>query len=279
MAQLFQQGTYLNNPQGPTIPLVEHNTSLDKLRDNPRMPADQMYPKILEYLTLAETYLSDYTPTGISDISLNAVHGQMARVYLITGQWPKAEEYAKKAQTGREALTEAQWKDKQNGFNNPTSQKSWIWCLTYTSDDDAVKGQLYNWMNQMSTETNMDSYSHWDSNVKMIDAHLYSQIPTTDWRRESWVSPTNEYPVNSDSPVKDKIPAYTNIKFRPGQGNYTDYLVAHAISIPLMRMEEMMLIEAEAAGRQTLANGIMLLETFGKLRNPADTIKATKPSD
>lgn len=43
---------------------------------------------------------------------------------------------------------------------------------------------------------------------------------------------------------------------------------AWCVSVPLMRVEEMKLIEAEAAGMQDEARGIKLLTDFAKTRDP-----------
>ena len=47
-----------------------------------------------------------------------------------------------------------------------------------------------------------------------------------------------------------------------------DYHIGFVQSVPLMRVEEMMLIEAEAAGMQEESRGIQLLTNFAKARDP-----------
>ena len=59
------------------------------------------------------------------------------------------------------------------------------------------------------------------------------------------------------------LPAYANLKFKPAGGNMTDYKAGSAVDIPLMRVEEMYFIEAEAtAFTQGLKAGQKLLEDF-----------------
>lgn len=59
------------------------------------------------------------------------------------------------------------------------------------------------------------------------------------------------------------MPPYTGIKFRPKNGEMNDYTIGAAVDYPLMRIEEMYLIEAEAIGMsQGLAAGISKLEDF-----------------
>ena len=65
-----------------------------------------------------------------------------------------------------------------------------------------------------------------------------------------------------DSDFAD-MPPYTGIKFRPKNGEMNDYTIGAAVDYPLMRIEEMYLIEAEAIGMsQGLAAGISKLEDF-----------------
>lgn len=61
-----------------------------------------------------------------------------------------------------------------------------------------------------------------------------------------------------------------SVKFRPAGGNagYNNQNIGYVVAVPMMRVEEMMLIEAEAAGMQSEGRGRQLLEAFGKLRDP-----------
>ena len=60
-----------------------------------------------------------------------------------------------------------------------------------------------------------------------------------------------------------KIPEYTGIKFRCKNGEQRDFNVGAAADYPLMRIEEMYLIEAEAlAMSQGLSTGKQALENF-----------------
>lgn len=59
------------------------------------------------------------------------------------------------------------------------------------------------------------------------------------------------------------------VKFRPKNGACDQPLaVAAAVDVPLMRVEEMKLIEIEAVGRQNEAKGIEMLTAFAKKRDP-----------
>ena len=59
-----------------------------------------------------------------------------------------------------------------------------------------------------------------------------------------------------------------SLKFRNVAGKADVKYDAWCVSVPLMRVEEMKLIEAEAAGMQDEARGKALLEAFAKTRDP-----------
>ena len=61
----------------------------------------------------------------------------------------------------------------------------------------------------------------------------------------------------------------TNFKFRTagGEAGRNNQYIGFVAAVPMMRVEEMYLIEAEAAGRQNEAEGIALLTAFAKTRD------------
>ena len=67
-----------------------------------------------------------------------------------------------------------------------------------------------------------------------------------------------------DAEFAASLPAYSSFKFRPGAGNIEDYNVGSATCMPLMRIEEMYLIEAEAVAHTAPAQGKQLIEDFMK---------------
>ena len=73
---------------------------------------------------------------------------------------------------------------------------------------------------------------------------------------------------------------YASLKFRPNSGNITDYTIGNVSAFPLMRVEEMYFIEAEAAAQQDPARGIQLVEQFMKsYRDPQYTCDASSKED
>jgi hypothetical protein len=71
---------------------------------------------------------------------------------------------------------------------------------------------------------------------------------------------------------------YTMVKFRPGNGNADDYMTGSSTAYPIMRVEEMYFIEAEAAAHQNAAQGQQLINDFMKnYRDP--NYNTTKSGD
>lgn len=273
MGRLYLSGSYANNPEGLTVPIVTPET--ENPRNNPRVPASQLFQFVLEDLKKAEIYLADYVAPNENTPSLQVVYGMFARVYLEIGEWALAEQYAKLAQQGYSPLTEGQWTDPINGFNTPSNNNSWMFCTTATSNNDVVKTGIINWTSHMTTEQTYGYGGPGAEDYMAIDQHLFSLIPATDFRKKSYKGAAG---VTSNFPYYSYIPTYGSVKFRPAKAGYTDFTVGSASAVPLMRVEEMMLIEAEAATRQDMARGKQLLETFVKTyRNPAYTSTGSSP--
>ena len=113
--------------------------------------------------------------------------------------------------------------------------------------------------------------------MNVIDHHLYTTIPVTDFRKKCWL--TFDLDGMSKADAVTKLAEYTNypervyesgkangyglngmcFKFRNAAGKADVKYEAWCVSVPLMRVEEMKLIEIEAAGMQDEARGKQLL--------------------
>lgn len=106
----------------------------------------------------------------------------------------------------------------------------------------------------------------------MIDAKMYSRINDNDFRKRWWKAPKGSILegktdfLTSANPRYGYfgawLPTYAAAKFRPGEGNTDDVNLAASTAYPLMRVEEMYFIEAEAAEHMAAGTGKALLETF-----------------
>lgn len=289
LARMFQY-TYKGNEQKPTVPIVTDKTTVEMGTNNPRATNEAMWTFILEDLTQAEKFIADYAREDVYTPDLSVVYGLKARAYLTMENWEKAEEYAVKAQAGYTPLSEAEYLDRMTAFNTPNH--AWMFGLAYDAEDPniTVNDSDSNWGSQMFLEVGSGGlYASAYGAPKRIDAHLYQTIPATDFRKKCYADPAldamepadrtaalaayTDYPANIDVAVsasQSKRYGCLAFKFRAGGGaeGRTNSYKATVVSVPLMRVEEMMLIEAEAAGMQNEGRGKTLLENFAKSRDP-----------
>ena len=271
---------------GLTVPIVTQSTSEQQAKDNPRATRKDLYAFIISDLAMAQAYLSP-SVTSYTLPTLSAVYGMFARAYLEMGYWgddgssenfSEAARYARMAITtsGRTPLTQEQWEDPVNGFNNGATSNSWIWGLTTSSE---------NTINIITYTAHISSEGTWGyAPLSQICASkkFYDAIAEGDFRKHSWLDPSYMENPASDQPYAYKFsgsdqdkdnflsgtdanpPAvpYQNIKFRPYQGECSDYAVGNCADHPLMRVEEMMFIEMEATAHSNLAAAKQLLENF-----------------
>ena len=271
----------VSNVLGLTVPIINENTSEKDATNNPRAPRTEMYNFILSDLTNAAKYL-DGVVTPKNEPGIDVVNGLFARAYIEmgasgdAGAYAKAAEYAQKViDAGYTPLTQSQWEDPTNGFNNMSSQNSWIWGIGITPE---------NFNNICTYAAFICSEGQWGyAPLVQLGASkiFYEAINDNDFRKHSWLDPErlDYYNYKFAGSATDgqeflagnsNIPEaadYESIKFRPGSGNVSDYNVGNAVDQPMMRVEEMYFIKMEALAQDgDLAGAKKLLEDFMKLR-------------
>ena len=149
-------GYDISKVKGLTVPIVDENTTEELGKNNPRVSHDKMYEFILSDLDRAAEYLKD-VKTDYSHPSINLVNGLYARAYLemgaagAAGAYEKAALYAQKVidESGKTPLTQAQWEDPKTGFNSGSSNNSWIWGLTLSTEN---QGNILTWAAHICSE-------------------------------------------------------------------------------------------------------------------------------
>lgn len=267
--------TDCSNVLGLTVPKVTEATTEKEAQNNPRMPHNEMMAFILSDLDKAEELLKDFEPTNHTLPDLAVVYGIKAKVYLWDEQYDKAAEYARKAinqQTGV-PMTASEWEDPSTGFAQATS--GWMWYLHYSAE---TMGNLCNFIGWISGEAD---WGYSSLTRPAIDKSLYDKISPTDFRKRVFLNPDKykyyNYRTSRDQQWIKDAPEYLSLKFRCLGGNYTDYTQGGAVDVPVMRVEEMILIEAEAVGvSQGLEAGQALLNAFmQEYRDPTYFSKAS----
>lgn len=261
---------------GLTVPIVTDETAESAGKNNPRVTAEDMYTFIMGDLDNAETGLKDYTPSSKLFPSIAVVYGLKARVYMTKGEYAKAAEYARKAidESGCTPLTQAQWESPTSGFCDASANNSWMWYIAYSAES---MGNLCNFTGWMAGEAD---WGYNSLTLFAINRWIYDRIPDTDFRKHSFIDP-NKYTYYNYQTSRDKAfitsqKPYFSIKFRCKAGNWEEYATGGATDVPLMRVEEMYLIEAEAKGMLNIADGVSALTTFmTTYRNPQYTCTAS----
>jgi hypothetical protein len=257
-----------------TVPIVTEAVSQKDSYNNPRATHKQMFDFILSDLDKAEANIDKLAVTTKDVPHLDVVYGLKARLYLWDGQYDKAAEFARKAINAHSGapLTQAEWVDPIAGFNSP-NVGSWMLSASINKETLGSRYNLSNWTGWMAPESQF-GYAGLGGVFPFIDRSLYDKIADTDFRKLSFKAPKG-HALEGKTPYIDKkvgaaLPAYTGVKFRSGQGNIANYSVGAACSYPLMRVEEMYLIEAEAAAHTDGAKGAALLNTFMKTYRDAN---------
>lgn len=289
LVQRFQL-TYRGHEDLPSIPMVLDDMSAEQAANNPRASVAAVYERIMTDLTEAIGLLDGYTRPNKSTIDQKVVYGLRARVNLVMNNWLDAASDAANAMTGYSPYTTSE-------LNKPTFQDAthgaWIWGCVINESDLAPASRNATWQSWLGSLNR--GYATGQRCYARCNIELYNKIPATDVRKGWWVDEQLESPLIDNlswpgyegrpigplviSEVKQSFYPYTNVKFGPeadvigNTNNSGDW--------PLMRAEEMLLIQAEATGMGgDLNGGKQLLQNFVQTyRDPSYTSKATTPEE
>ena len=282
LAPYFQFGYASGAQDLPCVPLVTEETT--DFANNPRASVAQVYDLIIKDLTFAIDNLGDYVRTDKSRIDRQTAYGLRARAYMNMEKWNLAVSDASLAASGYvpASLEEVS----RPSFYN-IGEHNWIWGYDMTSD--IAQKNPYATSSAWIRSFSGDGYSAGTQVYSCINSILYEKIPATDVRKGWWVDASLESPLLSEvtwngvsgnavaaleiDDVKMKFLPYTNVKFGMssvgGTLNDEDW--------PFMRVEEMILIQAEGLARSgEEAQAKALLEDFVKTyRDPAYSADAS----
>lgn len=160
-------------------------------------------------------------------ISCEALHGFMARFYLLTQNWEQASNYSQQALTGN--ATKAH--DLTDGFMNVFADDV-LWGFNHTADTQTTYASFFS---HMSNDT--PGYAGLNYCAKLIDARLYAQIPDNDRRKQLF-----------NGPDGDRYAAYPGAQ-KPYAARKFGFIKDWTMDYIYMRAAEMVLINAEANTR------------------------------
>jgi hypothetical protein len=257
-----------NDVTGLTVPIVKAEMTQDEARNNPRATREEMKNFIEEDLNKAEEYIVNRTNTNGKTLpDLACVYGLKARLYMWLEDYAKAQEYARKAISTSTVgpMSQEQCLNTTTGFN---VTDPWMWGAQMTTEDDVVQTGIINWTSHVSDESTFGYCGVATGLYNVADKNFYERISNTDFRKLEFKAPEGSPLADKVSYVNKAYAAnfadYTMVKFRPGNGNADDYMTGGATAYPIMRVEEMYFIEAEAAAHQNAAQGQNLINEFMK---------------
>lgn len=293
LIQLYQF-SYKGHEDAAGVPIVTEKTA-EAEANNPRAAVKDVYKQIMDDLNTAIDYLTD-SRSAKSEINRQVAYGLRARVNLVMQNWSDAAADAKKAAEGYTPLS----KDAAAapGFND-VSASNWIWGNIVDESNDIVRSGILNFPSMMCSFTG-NGYSPTYA-CRMINSKLWKEIPSTDVRKGWWIDENLNSPIvnpkyvvhqedededgnvvkylavynQTGDEVADITEPYTNVKFGAYKNQYGNEL--NACDIPLMRVEEMILIQAEATAMGgNVEEGKRILENFVRTyRDPSYTCNAT----
>jgi hypothetical protein len=290
---------------GLTTVIIDENFDDNNAKNNPRVPFYQMYRFIMNDLNKAEKYLEGYDRKSKIRADLSVVQAYKARLWLeiatrfqkypqdlqtqlgheddeelamydklgITTAndcYQKAAQYARLVINKYTPLSESQWHNLTDGFNE-AKVDSWIFAITINSID-AVYSRVNSFHSNCVTEFSRGYSRSQYHCYRMIDKRLYEQIEENDWRKVTWIDPADagvkptpaKYHTLLDETEWALRDAYVGFKFRPNEGDVSeDYTNALQVDFPIVRVEEMYFIEAEAkAYTDGVGAGVSALASF-----------------
>ena len=294
LIQLYQF-TYKGHKDAAGVPLVTEKTTEAEANNNPRAAVKDVYKQIMDDLNIAIDYLTD-SRSAKSEINRQVAYGLRARVNLVMQNWSDAAADAKKAAEGYTPLSKEA--AAAPGFND-VSASNWIWGNIIDESNDIVQTGILNFPSMMCSFTG-NGYSPTYA-CRMINSKLWKEIPSTDVRKGWWIDENlnssivdSKYVVHqkdedeegnvvkylavynqTGDEVADITEPYTNVKFGAYKNQYGNEL--NACDIPLMRVEEMILIQAEATAMGgNVEEGKRILEDFVRTyRDPSYTCNAS----
>ena len=283
LAQSYQF-TYLGHESELAVPILTETMSEEEAMNNPLATVEKVYAQIMSDLNAAIPYLEKNPVEGDkAQITAAVAYGLRARANMLMGEYADAAEDAAKALELSGATPYSIAEVSVPSFNNDAH--SWIWGAIITTNNDVVQTGIINWPSHLCSMTGNGYTTGVGMNVvhKRINSALWERIPATDVRKGWWVDSVmhSQNLVNAYGeayaaviPSAAKFATFTNVKFGP-QGNEL-FNTENSQDWPLMRAEEMMLIQAEALGRSAGVDaGKAVLEAFVQTyRDPEYTCSA-----
>ncbi|MDE5888368.1 MAG: RagB/SusD family nutrient uptake outer membrane protein [Muribaculaceae bacterium] len=287
LAQMFQY-TYKGHESLPCVPIVTELNANDAAAGIGRSTVEEVYQqalddinKAIEWLEACNLSVSEIANKGIKRfVSLGAAYGIRARINLVMNNWQAAADDAAKAIAASGATPLSIAEAGQPGFSD-SNDHNWMWAIYVDPSDDVVATGIINFPSHMGS---FNSNGYWSVGAfRKINVALYNSIPATDCRKGWWLDEeglsSNLNETQQSFITEYETAPYTQVKFGPYQGVVGT--TTNANDVPLMRVEEMYLIQAEATAMAgNPAGGKQILVDFVQTyRDPSYSTTASSATE
>lgn len=287
IAPYFQFSYAAGGADLPCVPIVTETT--EDFTNNPRATVSDVYALIIEDLTYAIEKLEGYTRPDKGKVDQQVAYGLRARAYLNMQMWAEAAADAAKAAEG---YTPASMEEVSHPTFKDINEANWIWGYDMSETTAAIYpyATATSWIRPFTN----NGYAAGTQVYACCNNLLYNKIPASDVRKGWWVDENLESPLlegltwtdtetgesASGNAISTFVTAdkmaylpYTAVKF----GCNTVGTVLNDEDWPFMRVEEMILIQAEATAKAgDEAAGRAILDNFVKTyRDPEYSSIAT----
>jgi hypothetical protein len=232
----------------------------------------------IDLLSAAED--GDVTRDDKRYVSLAVAYGLRARVNLTMQNWADAATDAQAAITAArgEGLEASSIDEASVPAFWTVDETNWMWGIIIAETDEVVTSGIVNWISHMGSLNY--GYANY-SKGKQINKALFNTIPSTDARKGWWLDADITSPNINDEMAEyvdtKGYGAYTQVKFAPYENEVGTS--TNANDIPLMRIEEMYLIKAEATAMNG-GDGAKILSDFVTMyRDESYTFTATSAEE
>lgn len=282
LAQLYQFN-YVGNESKPCVPIVtDQNSQEVAMNGAPRATVKEVYDFILSDINEAVKLFTEAKAEGVDRkdrryINLSVAYGLRARINLTMHNYAAALSDADNAIAASDAQPAGVEDVNEPAFAS-VKEKNWMWGMMVAETDDTVLSGIVNWISHVGPFNY--GYSNYSGGYQ-INKALYNSISDTDVRKGWWLNEDKQSANLTEEQFaylkkQKSYKKYSQVKFGPYKGEVGTS--TNANDMPLMRIEEMYLIKAEAEA-MTGKGSAALVDFVKQYRDPSYSFSGTSAEE